>query len=66
MQGALDQGLVKDEGVTLAAQRVLDARFRLGVFDPPEQSPWASLGLKDLGTPEHLALANEVAARGES
>ena len=37
----------------------------LGVFDPPEQSPWASLGLQDQGTPEQTALANEVAARGE-
>ena len=50
--------------VELAARRVLEARFRLGIFDPPEQSPWAGLGAKDLGTREHLDLAREVAARG--
>ena len=56
---------MRAEDVTLAAQRVLGARFRLGIFDPPAQSPWAGLGAADLGAPEHLALADEVAARGE-
>ena len=64
VQGALQQNLVADKDVSLAARRVLESRFRLGVFDPPQDSPWASLGAADLGTPEHLELANEVAAKG--
>jgi hypothetical protein len=30
--------------------KCLDLQFRLGVFDPPQSSPYASLGPKDVNT----------------
>lgn len=35
----------------------LAIRFRLGLFDPPEDQPYEKFGAADIGTPEHWAAA---------
>lgn len=40
---ALDQGLVTEEDINVAVGRVMKARFRLGMFDPPGNVPWSML-----------------------
>ena len=62
VQAAAKKGLVSEQDITTAAERVLVSQFRLGLYDPPEASPWGHLGPEVLGS--HVELANEVAAKG--
>jgi beta-glucosidase len=58
---AKKRGLVSEEDITRAAERVLTARFRLGMFDPPERVPYAQIPVSANDTPEHHQLALRVA-----
>jgi beta-glucosidase len=66
---AVRRGLVTVAQVDTALARLLRARFRLGMFDPPELVPWAwaadtlpsAVALIDL--PAHRALAREAARK---
>ena len=57
---ALRDGLVKEADIDAALRRVFTARFRLGMFDPPD-FPYAKITIADNDTPEHSALALQVA-----
>jgi beta-glucosidase len=61
--GALRKGLVTGADLDRAAIRLFTARYRLGLFDPPGQSPWADLGAAVIESPAHLTLARAAAAR---
>ncbi|MDQ8183530.1 glycoside hydrolase family 3 C-terminal domain-containing protein [Pelagicoccus sp. SDUM812005] len=50
---ARNEGLVSDEEIDLALFRLLRTRFRLGMFDPAERSPWADIGLEQVDSPLH-------------
>ena len=54
-------GTVSAERLDEACRRVLLARFRLGMFDPPEAVPYSRLPLSVVGCPEHQALARQCA-----
>ena len=41
----------------------MDARFRLGMFDDPDEVPWADTPFEVVACEEHLELAAEIAAR---
>jgi beta-glucosidase len=58
---AVQQGLITQADVERAAERVLMARFRLGMFDPPERVPYAQIPVSANDTPEHDQLALRVA-----
>ena len=58
---AVQQGLVTEQEIDAALYHTLWARFRLGLFDPPEQVPYSSYGLKDNDLPEHGQVALELA-----
>jgi beta-glucosidase len=60
---ALEQGLVADTDLDRAVVRLFTARFRLGLFDPPDRVPWSALGPRDVEAPAHLTLARRAAAR---
>lgn len=57
----LAQGLLPEADLDRAVGHTLAARFRLGLFDPPERVPWSRLTLADNDTPAHRALALRVA-----
>ena len=57
----MQKGLLSEEQIDGAVSRTLAARFRLGLFDPPSLVPWSKLTLADNDTPEHRALALQVA-----
>ena len=40
---AVERGLITEDEITLAAKRVMTARFRLGMFDPDDMVPYASI-----------------------
>jgi beta-glucosidase len=55
------EGLISEAEIDTAVGRELTARFRLGLFDPEDQVPWSNLDLDQNDTPEHRALALQVA-----
>ena len=58
---AIEKGLITEADIDVNVARILRARFELGMFDPEENLPWANLGLDDLSSPEHTALASKAA-----
>ena len=60
---ALARGLITEADLDRALVRLFAARFRLGLFDPPERVPWSGYGPERIESPEHLKLARGVAAR---
>jgi len=53
---AVAQGLTTEATVNQALHRVLEIRFRLGLFDPPEKVPFSNIAMTEVESPEHLAL----------
>jgi len=53
--------LISREEIDRAVKRLFEARFRLGMFDPPELVPWSRLTIADNDTPEHRQLALKAA-----
>jgi beta-glucosidase len=60
---AVDGGLVSEVELDTALRRLLSARFRLGMFDPPERVSWAGIPYSVNDSPEHRALALESARK---
>jgi beta-glucosidase len=58
---ALDDRLVAPDDIDRAVKRLFEARFRLGMFDPPDRLPWSKLTLADVDTPANRRLALEAA-----
>jgi beta-glucosidase len=58
---AVARGVFPQTEVDRALGRVLAARFRLGMFDPPEKNPYASIAMPVVDGPEHRALALDAA-----
>ncbi|MFW5922970.1 MAG: glycoside hydrolase family 3 C-terminal domain-containing protein [Planctomycetota bacterium] len=58
---AVQEGLIDEETVDRALRRVLRARFKLGMFDPPEQVPYASIPAEVVGCEEHAAISRQMA-----
>ncbi len=59
MLKAYEQGLVTEEEITAAAERLFTTRFLLGLFDETE---YDGIGLEKVECREHLALAERAAA----
>src|SRR5881396_1027749 len=58
---AVRQGLITEQAIDSAVRRLFLARFRLGMFDPPERVRWAQIPIGVLDQPAHRALARQVA-----
>ena len=59
---AVKKGLITEQEIDTAAGRILAARFRLGLFDPPAQVPYAQIPASENNSPDHEALALRVAS----
>jgi beta-glucosidase len=60
---AVANRLLSPADVDRAVKRLFEARFRLGMFDPPESVPWSKLTIADNDTPAHRQLALEAARK---
>ncbi|MBX3062683.1 MAG: glycoside hydrolase family 3 C-terminal domain-containing protein [Anaerolineae bacterium] len=60
---ALTQGLITEEDLDRSLGRTLATRFKLGMFDPPADVPYASIPVSVIGSPEHRQLAYEAAVK---
>ncbi|MGD0361301.1 MAG: glycoside hydrolase family 3 C-terminal domain-containing protein [Bryobacteraceae bacterium] len=60
---AVRESLLTEKDVDTALRRLLTARFKLGMFDPPEMVRWARIPYSVNESAEHQALALEVARK---
>ncbi len=58
---AVKHGLIAEETIDRAVRRLFQARFRLGMFDPPEQVPYAHIPYDVIHSPAHRELALRAA-----
>ena len=58
---AVKKGLITEKEIDTARGRVLMARFRLGLFDPPGRVSYAQIPLSENNAPANEALALQVA-----
>ena len=58
---AVKQGLATEAQIDTSLERLFAARFRLGMFDPPESVTYAQTPLSVVDRPEHRALALKAA-----
>ncbi|MDN4631640.1 glycoside hydrolase family 3 C-terminal domain-containing protein [Sphingomonas sp. PsM26] len=59
---ALKRGLVTQQEIDISLQRALDARRALGIAYGAT-SPWSKISPKEIGTPDHHAVALEAARK---
>ncbi|MCL2209545.1 MAG: glycoside hydrolase family 3 C-terminal domain-containing protein [Treponema sp.] len=55
------QGLVTEETINAALERLLRTRFKLGMFEPPEKSRYGKLDRKIINCEKHRTLALKAA-----
>ena len=58
---AVEQGLITEEEINVSVKRLFRARFKLGMFDPPEMVPYSNIPYEKNDAPEHSDLAVTVA-----
>jgi beta-glucosidase len=58
---AVKDGLIAEAQIDVSLKRLFTARFRLGMFDPPEMVPYARIPFSENDTPEHRQLALQTA-----
>jgi beta-glucosidase len=60
---AIERGLITEADVDCALARTLGTRFKLGMFDPPEDVPFASIGMEVVACDAHRQLAYRAATK---
>jgi beta-glucosidase len=58
---AIQQGYLSQTAMDTALVRLFTARIKLGMFDPPDNNPYAKIDEKELNSPEHRILARKLA-----
>ncbi len=60
---AIERGLLTEAEVDEALARTMRTRFKLGMFDPDEVVPFASIPMSVVDSPEHRKLAYDTAVK---
>jgi len=60
LQEAYKKGLVEKSSINRAAYRVLESRFKLGIFDPAELNPYTKISPDVIGSEKHQSIALET------
>ncbi|HCR71683.1 MAG TPA: glycosyl hydrolase [Anaerolineae bacterium] len=63
IQEAINRGLITEAEVDRALERTLGTRFKLGMFDPQEDVPFASISTDVVASKEHRELAYKTATQ---
>ena len=58
---AEQRGMITEKEIAVSVRRLFEARFRLGMFDPPEQVRWNQIPQEVVCSPEHRQLALDAA-----
>lgn len=54
---AVEKGLINEAEIDLAVERLFEARFRLGMFDPPARVKYAQIPFSENNSEEHRELS---------
>ena len=57
---ALEKGLITEELINESVRRILESRFKLGIFDPKENNPYTKISPNVIGSEKHQNLALEA------
>jgi beta-glucosidase len=60
---AIKRGLITEADIDCSLARTLATRFKLGMFDPPSEVPYASIPMSVVGCEAHRQLAYEAAVK---
>jgi beta-glucosidase len=60
---AVKRGLVTEAQIDVSVKRLMLARLKLGMFDPPDMVPYAKIPYDAVCCPRHLELSHEMARR---
>jgi beta-glucosidase len=60
---AVKNGLITEAEIDTSLRRLFVARFKLGMFDPPERVPWSKIPFSEVDSAEHRKLALEAARK---
>ncbi len=63
LEEAIQRGLVTEVDIDRALCHTLLTRFKLGIFDPPEKVPFASIPQSVISSPKHRRLARQAARK---
>jgi len=63
LNASLESGLISMEEIDVAVKRLFTARFRLGMFDPPEMVEYARIPYTVLDSEQNKKLAHETALK---
>jgi len=63
LKKSLDEGKINVEDIDIACRRVLEAKYKLGLFDDPYRYLNEERSKTDVLTPENLKTAQEIATR---
>ncbi len=58
---AVKNGLIAEGEINQALERLFTARFKLGMFDPPERVPFSKIPYSEVDSAEHRKVALEAA-----
>lgn len=58
---AIEKGMIKEEQLDILLKRLFRARFKLGLFDPAEEVPYAQIPFSVNNCPAHNVLARKAA-----
>src|SRR6202000_2533585 len=58
---AVKKGLITEGQLDISLRRLYLARFRLGLFDPPDKMLWSKVPFSEVGSPAHASLALKAA-----
>ncbi len=61
LKQSVEQALIPEEKIDQALYRLFEARFRLGMFDPPDSVPWHTLPYEVVHSQSHQDLALKAA-----
>lgn len=60
---AVHQGLISEAEIDRSAERLFAARFRLGMFDPPDRVPFSQIGMDQVASEDHVKVSLESAEK---
>jgi beta-glucosidase len=61
LKKAIELGYISENELNVSIKRLFEARFRLGLFDPPSKVIYSAIPSTEYDTPAHRELAHQVA-----
>jgi beta-glucosidase len=63
LDSSINAGVLNEKDLNTSLERLFQARFKLGMFDPDDMVPYTKIPFSVVGSKEHLALSRETAEK---